>query len=201
MKFLRGVQRNSYAIRITGDDTQRPDMNLMKTRSALIAGLTALLMMLAGPAGATTVLDERRDPQDVRGRLDIVLVRAAARGDSMVLTVRTAERWGCRYINGNYVTGEDHRSASLRWQFNKDADPYTEDDGFFSCTGNGKFKLNLDHSSYRAWRPNRRTIKVAVPAMRHPNVELHAISRVDQLRADGPLIDEEDVAPGLRPNR
>ena len=173
----------------------------MKTRSGLVAGLTALLMTLAGPAGATTVLDERRDSQDVRGRLDIVLVRVAARGDSMVLTVRTAERWGCRYINSDYLMGEDHRQASLRWQFNKDADPQTEDGGYFSCSGNGKFKLNLDHSSYRAWRPDHRTIKVAVPAMRHPGVELHAISRVDQLRADGPLIDEEDWSPGLRPNR
>lgn len=173
----------------------------MKSGLALITGLSALLLMLAGPVAAATMLDEARDPQDVRGRLDIVLVRAASRGESMVLTVRTDERWRCGYLNSDYLTGDEHRSASLRWQFNTDADPYTEADGHFSCSGDGNFKLNLAHSSYRAWRPDLRTIKVAVPMMRHAGVELHAISRVDQLRVDGPLIDEEDWSPALRPNR
>ena len=183
----------------TGEMADAGNLTMKKTASALVAGLTAILMLLAGPVAAVTVLDEARDPQDVRGRLDIVLVRVASRGESVVLTVRTAERWGCGYLTYDYVTGQ--RSASLRWQFR--ADPTFDSGGYFSCSdGRYKFRTTRNGPVYKAWRPNRRTIKVAVPAMRHPALELHAISRVDQLRADGgPLIDEEDWSPGLRPNR
>ncbi len=174
-----------------------------KAALALVIGIVVLL--LGGSAGAATTLAEARDPQDVRGRLDILLVRAAQRGGQMVLTVRTAERWGCRYINSDYVTGDDHRSASLRWKLNTNADPYTEHDAFFSCAGKSDFTFGLGGRTYDAWRPDGRTIKVAVPMMRHGlgnrHLELHAISRVDQLRVDGVLFDEEDVAPGLRPHR
>ena len=172
---------------------------------ALAAGFTAVLLLMAAPAAAATVLDEARDPRDVRGRLDIVLVRAAARGDKMVLTVRTAERWRCRYLDGHGVQDGDGTGASLRWQFNTNTDPYTEHTSFFSCSG-GEFSFSVDGKhTYDAWRPNRRTIKVALPQERfglgRRNLELHAISRVDKITAGEVLFDEEDVAPALHPNR
>lgn len=176
-----------------------------RTARAFAGGLTALLLLLAAPASAATVLDEARDPRDVRGRLDIVLVRAAARGDKMVLTVRTAERWRCRYLDGHGIQDGDGQGASVRWQFNTNTDPYTEHTSFFSCSG-GDFSFSVDGKhTYNAWRPDRRTIKVALPAHRfgldRQHLELHAISRVDKISASEVLFDEEDVAPALHPNR
>lgn len=175
-----------------------------RTARALLSGVVALVVVAAVPAAAA-VLDEARDPQDVRGRLDIVLVRAAARDSKLVLTIRTAERWRCRYIDGHGIPDEDGRSASVRWQFNTNSDPYTEHTAFFSCA-DGDFSFTVDGKhTYDAWRPNRRTIKVALPDHRfglaHRHLSLHAITRVDQVSADGVLVDEEDVAPALHPHR
>ena len=183
---------------------------MVKTR--LIVGATMVLLLApvgaqaaGGDASVSTV--SAPDPEDVESRLDMVFVEFRGHGDgNATLTIRTAEKWGCRYLRfrslGDYSDG---RAAFLAWQFNTDQDAAIEKSGGFNCTDAGKLIFDVNHSDERfpTSRPNRRTVKVVLPlrslGLAGRNLTLTALSRVNGVYGSHIFLDEEDLSPTLRP--
>ena len=173
----------------------------------LLVGALALTASLLPPlpvdAADAPAADSAKDPEDVRGQLDVIYVRAAARGDKLVLLVRTAEEWGCRYLQST-VRDDERRSASIRWHVDTNRDPYTEHTVFASCQ-DGEYDVTFTEAGKRfpATRPDARTLRVVLPRERfgldRPRLAITTITRVDHVSSGEVLFDEEDAAPALEP--
>ena len=126
-------------------------------RLVVVIAVLSLLPITAANAA------ERQDPKDAEGRLDIVLVVAnGEKGDVGHLTVRTENRWRCRYLKGS-------RETSLKWLFDDRRDGDIDLIGRFVCR-KGTLSFNLrgpdtgnQYEPLAVRRPNRRTAKVNVP--------------------------------------
>lgn len=176
----------------------------------LIAMLLALVM--AGSASAAVTV-AASDPDDMRGRLDIRYVGFQRSGDNVVLTLRTYEEWRCRLLEDDTSTAqgaaeayEDGKAAFLLWAFDSNRDRYDDHHGYFRCKS-GRLRFHFDRSdvSYRARRPDRRTVKVTLPADRfgldRQRLRLHAISQMNGRFGDQTLFEERDDTRHLRPYR
>ena len=123
----------------------------------------ALIVVLSLFPIAAVMAAERRDPKDADGRLDIVLIVATGdKGEVGHLTIRTEDRWRCRYLKRS-------RNTSLKWLFDDRRDGDTDLIGRFVCR-KGRLSFNLrgpdtgnHYEPLKVRRPNRRTTKVNVP--------------------------------------
>ena len=166
-------------------------------------GMALLIGAMAVPLGAggamanhTTVA--KSDPNDTRGRLDIVRVRYTGhRDNTATLVLKTQETWRCGFLQG--VAEAPHTySAGISWEINRDRDPANEKSGHFSCRDRRLFFTVNNGEPIRVQRPDRRTAKVRIPLKPTKHLSLYSISRITG-EVDGEVyVDEEDVAPEER---
>lgn len=173
---------------------------------AAIVGLSGLVASPSEAAGSATQVSAS-DPDDVGSRLDIVHEKFRKRDGVARLTIRTAERWRCPYLNDLGSSEGDTSSAALIWDFDTDADGHFGDMvGDFYCEDGrlhfqlhdpqGEYKTKL----YRSRRPTRRTAVVRVPvkALHAKHLALRATSRVTGITDEGIFFEEDDLAPTLK---
>lgn len=178
--------------------------------STLIAMLLAVAM--AGSAGAA-VTAAASDPDDTQGRLDIRFLRFQRDHGSVTLTLRTAEKWRCRLLEDDTSTAagaaeayEDGKVAFLLWAFDSNRDDNDDHHGYFRCKeGRLRFEFDRADLSYKARRPDLRTVKVTVPVGRfgldHQGLRVHAISQLNGRFGNQTLFEERDDTRRLRPYR
>ena len=167
----------------------------MKNKFALAFLVGALALPLGGAAMADHTTVTRSDPNDTRGRLDIVKVRYRGhQDDTATLVLRTQKRWRCNFLRG--VADAPHTySAGISWEINRDRDPQNEKSGHFTCRDKKLFFTVNNGEPIRAQRPDRRTAKVRIPLKPTKHLSLYSISRITG-EVDGEVyVDEEDVAP------
>ena len=167
----------------------------MKNRFGLALLIGALALPLGGAATASHVTVTKSDPNDTRGRLDIVKVRYRGHQDNTAtLFLKTQEKWKCSFLRG--VADAPHTySAGISWEINRDKDPETEKSGHFSCSDKKLYFTVNNGEPIRAVRPNRRTAKVRIPLKATKHLSLYSISRLTG-EVDGEVYaEEEDVAP------
>ena len=168
----------------------------MKNRLGLAILIGAMALPLVGGgamANHTTVT--KSDPNDTRGRLDIIKVRYRGnQDDTATLVLKTQRKWRCGFLQG--IAEAPHTySAGLSWEINKDRDPANEKSGHFSCRDRKLFFTVNNGVPIRAERPDRRTARVRIPLKPTKHLSLYSISRISG-EIDGEVYaDEEDVAP------
>ncbi|MDQ4145027.1 MAG: hypothetical protein M3198_15060 [Actinomycetota bacterium] len=162
---------------------------------SLLIGAMALPLGMGAAMADHTVKETKSDPNDTRGRLDIVKVRYIGNGDdTATLVLKTAEAWRCRFLRG--VAEAPHTySAGLSWEINRDSDRANEKSGHFSCRNKKLFFTINNGEPIRAPRPDRHTARVRIPLKPTENLSIYAISRITG-EVDGEVyVDEEDIAP------
>ena len=176
---------------------------------ALFLALAAALPVHA--AGALPKTAQRTDPEDVKGRLDIVRTRVRVGATRVRLTVETADAWRCRYVKDDASTAEgaaavydDGKGVFFFWEFDTDKDASFERDAFFRCK-EGKVRLVSDglHRSVRARKPDRRTVTATVSRksweMTGRRLQLRAISQINGVDGAETFVEERDGTRRLRP--
>ena len=182
---------------------------MSKTVRAMLVAMLAAATMVGSASAATT--SETRDPDDMRGRLDIRYISFDREGGDVTLTLRTQEKWRCRLLEDDTSTAagaaeayEDGKAAFLLWSIGTDRDGDAEHSGNFRCK-NGRVRFEFDRAdvSYKARRPDRRTVKVTVPADRfglnRQSLRVYAISQMNGRFGDQTLFEERDDTDRLRP--
>ena len=167
----------------------------MKKRFGLALLIGALAFPMAGAAMASHTTVTMTDPNDTRGRLDIVKVRYRGhQNDTATLFLKTQEKWKCSFLRG--IAEAPHTySAGISWEINRDKDAANEKSGHFSCSDKKLFFTVDNGEPIRAQRPNRQTAKVRIPLKPTEHLSLYSISRING-EVDGEVyVEEEDVAP------
>ncbi len=164
---------------------------------SLLIGATALpLGAGAAMAGHTTAA--ATDPNDTKGRLDIVKVRYIGHTDeTATLVLKTQRRWRCSFLRGLAEPPHTY-SAGLSWNINRDRDAANEKSGHFSCRDKKLFFSVDNGDPIRARRPDRRTARVRIPLKPTKYLSLVAISRINGEINGEIYVEEEDVAPDGR---
>jgi hypothetical protein len=118
----------------------------------------ALLVALAAPVSAAT----ENDPEDVKGKLDVVRIKFKKSQDTATLTIETAEDWKCRYLRAS-------RDTKLQWRFDDGSDGDIDLKGDFVCDdGHLLFLLagtdsGNNYEPLEGERPDKKTAKVTMP--------------------------------------
>lgn len=181
---------------------------MKKIMSLLLVGIVVGSAVIANAATTTSA----NDPDDTRGRLDIRYVEFRRSGSKVTLTLRTAEKWRCRFLKDDTSTAQgaseaydDGKAAFLMWSIGTDRDDDAERTGFFRCK-NGRLKFQFDRPndvSFSVRRPNRRTAKVTLPVRRfgldRKQMRVYAISQLNGQFGDQTFFEERDDSPRLRP--
>ncbi len=181
---------------------------MTKILSLLVAGIVVGSALVANAATTTSA----SDPDDTRGRLDIRFVEFRRSGGKVTLTLRTAEKWRCRFLKDDTSTAQgaseaydDGKAAFLFWSIGTNRDDGAEHTGFFRCK-DGQLKFQFDRPnevSYNVRRPDRRTAKVTLPVRRfgldHKRLRLSALSQLNGQFGDQTFFEERDQSPQLRP--
>jgi len=178
---------------------------LVSLSVALIAGLVPNHSAASG--AATTARDAAGDPEDVRGKLDIVSTSFRGNGDgTATLTIRTAEKWRSRFIKRE--PDGDSRQVFLIWEFSSDRTRNFERTGrFFFDENEGRLVFEKNRSSsdrlFRVRRPNLRTAKISLPVrafrLGSDRLKLRARSTLNGTFGDDVLVEETDLGPLLQP--
>jgi hypothetical protein len=149
-----------------------------------------------------------RDPEgEVETKLDFVFVSFEGHGDgTATLTIRTKERWACRYLRneplGDYSDGD---GAFMWWDMDRNGDDNFERAGNFHCRAGNQLVMEMSDSgeTYRARRPNRRSAVVSVPLrglrLDVSSLQLQAKSQVNGVSEGKVFFEEGDSAPVLSP--
>lgn len=186
----------------------RRDSLVKKISSLLLVGIIVGSTLVASAATTTSA----KDPDDTRGRLDIRYVEFERSGSKATLTLRTAEKWRCRFLKDDTSTAQgaseaydDGKAAFLLWSIGTDRNDGAEHSGHFRCKNN-RLELQFDRPnevSYSVRRPNLRTAKVTIPAKRfgldHQRLRLFAISQLNGQFGEQTFFEERDQSPPLRP--
>ena len=111
-------------------------------------------------------------------------------------------------ITSGYSAGstalDDASAASIRWNVDKNRDPYIEREAFFACDDDGWHLSWGEDKTFHARRPNRRTLKVTLPlddlGLEHKkHLRFIALSFVNGT-IDGEIhIEETDATAALAP--
>jgi hypothetical protein len=122
----------------------------------------AFVLALCQPAWGQAV--SRTDPDDARGKLDIVQISYTQEPEEPTfrLQLKTERRWRCRYLSPPQQT-------RLRWKIDDAQGPAADYSGKFVCRkGKLVFEISAKDGSANfeplpTSRPNRRTVRVNVP--------------------------------------
>jgi hypothetical protein len=174
-------------------------------RIALIAAMMAFGSAAAhkGHERASDKSLSHKDPRDVDNKLDIDRVAFRGHGDGRAtLVVHTRHKWGCRYISGTAL--DDGGVASMRWMLDSNRDPYNEREAFFGCA-EGEWLLGWsENKTFKARRPNRRTLRVTLPLDdlgldRKKHLSFTALSFANGAFGEDVYVEESDASPELLP--
>lgn len=184
---------------------------MRKATTALALAAAVACALPASAAGTLPKVAERTDPEDVKGRLDVVRTRVSVGRERVRLTVETAERWRCRYVKddasaaeGAAAVYEDGKGVFFFWEFDTNKDASFERDAFFRCK-HGKVRLVSDglHRSVRARKPNGRTVTATVSRKRWEmtgrRLQLRAVSQINGVDGSETFVEERDGTRRLRP--
>ncbi|HYO61436.1 MAG TPA: hypothetical protein VEU29_06025 [Actinomycetota bacterium] len=186
---------------------------MRKATIALVFAAVVAGTLPASAAGALPKVAQRTDPEDVKGRLDIVRTRVSVGAERVRLTVETADRWRCRYVKDDASTAEgaaavyeDGKGIFFFWEFDTNKDASFERDAFFRCK-DGKVRLVSDglHRSVRARKPDGRTVTATLSRKRWEmtgrRLQLRAVSQVNGVDGADTFVEERDDTRRLRPFR
>lgn len=176
---------------------------------ALFLALSAAMPVYA--AGALPRVAQRTDPEDVKGRLDIVRTRVRVGATRVRLTVETAGAWRCRYVKDDASTAEgaaavyeDGKGVFFFWEFDTNKDASFERDAFFRCR-DGKLRLVSDSlfRSVPARKTDGRTVTATVSRKRWEmtgrRLQLRAVSQINGADGTETFVEERDDTRRLRP--
>ena len=183
----------------------------MRSRACAL-GLV-LVVQLVSPAAAAprVVVAQANDPEDVKGRLDIIRTRFRSSGGRVTLTVETADKWRCRYVKDDNTTADgaaevydDGKGIFFFWEFNTNRDAQIERDAYYRCKG-GELRFVSDklHRSVQARKAGPRTVKVTVSRKKWKlgsrRLKLRAISQVNGTNGGEVFLEERDETKVLKP--
>lgn len=182
-------------------------------KKMMVAALTAGLLV-AGPgvgAGERVRTASRTDPEDVKGRLDVVRTHVRVGASRVRLTVETAESWRCRQVKDDTSTAEgaatvyeDGKGVFFFWEFDTNKDASFERDAFFRCK-DGELRLVSDglHRSVPARKTDGRTVTATVSRKRWEmtgrRLQLRAVSQINGADGTETFVEERDDTRRLRP--
>lgn len=185
----------------------------MRSRACALGLVLAAQLLSPAAAAPRAVVAQANDPEDVKGRLDIVRTRFRSSGRRVTLTVETADKWRCRYVKDDNTTAEgaaevydDGKGIFFFWEFNTNRDAQIERDAYYRCK-DGKLRFVSDklHRSVRARKVEPRVVKVTVSRknwkLGSRRLKLRAISQVNGTDGTDVFLEERDDTKVLRPYR
>ena len=184
----------------------------MRSRACAL-GFVLCVQLVSPAAAGPEVVARASDPEDVKGRLDIVRTRFRSSGGRVTLTVETAEKWRCRYVKDDNTTADgaaqvydDGKGIFFFWEFNTNRDSQIERDAFYRCKdGQLHFVSDKLHRSVRARKPGPRIVRVTLSRKKwrlgSRRLKLRAISQVNGTDGDEVFLEERDETKVLRPYR
>jgi hypothetical protein len=124
----------------------------------------ALCLLLCMPSTAWAAAAAASDPEDTKGKLDIVLIEFVQDTDEepAELSIKTDTKWGCGYLN-------PAKKTNLKWKFDDSGGNAADYVGTFVCRqGTLVFEISSTDGSQNfeplpTERPNQKKVVVDVP--------------------------------------